>query len=144
MAESTNNVTMVGNLTRDPEMRHTGNGTPICQLSVSLNHRKRKDGEEPVSFIDVEVWGALAEVCSEHLSRGRKVAVVGYVKQDRWEQDGQRRSKVFVVGNSVEFLGAPGGGNGNGGGSRQSDDLAPAGSYSGAAPAASDDPDIPF
>lgn len=145
MPESTNNVVMVGNLTRDPEMRHTSGGTPIAQLSVALNHRKRRDtGEEPVSFIDVEVFGALAEVCAQYLHRGRKVAITGYLKQDRWEKDGAKRSKVYVVANSVEFLGAPGESNGNGGQRRHEDELAGSGARSAGGSSASDDPDIPF
>ena len=141
MAEDTNVVTLVGRLGQDPELRHSGSGTPIAGFSLAVNHRKRGN-EEPVSWFDVTCFGSQAEVVAEYLHRGRQVCVQGYLEQQRWEKDGQKRSRVVVIANRIQFLASPGGnGNGNGGG-RSSDDLAPAGVSP--TPATSDDPEIPF
>ena len=103
MANSTNVWMGVGNLTRDPELRFITNGTAVCDFGVALN-RKYNDKEE-TTFVDVTVWSKLAELCGEHLTKGGKVAIVGRLKLDTWEtKDGQKRSKLVVVANDVEFL----------------------------------------
>lgn len=102
-----NNVVLLGNLTRDPELKYTPSGAAICNLTLALNH-KYKSGEtlkEEVSYIDVVVFGKTAEATAEYLNKGSKASVVGRLKQDRWEaEDGKKRSKVRVVADSVKFL----------------------------------------
>lgn len=106
-------VTLLGHLTRDPELRYTPEGAAVCGLSVAVNHRfTRKDGEkaESVAFVDVSVWNRQAEACAEFLKKGRLVLVSGRLSQDRWEdpKTGQKRSRLQVVAASVQFLGANG------------------------------------
>ncbi len=103
---SLNSILVEGNLTRDPELRSTPKGTPVCTFSVASN-RFRKVGEEyekEVSFFDVETWNRLAERCGETLGKGRGVRVVGHLKQDRWkDSEGSSRSRVKIVAEHVEF-----------------------------------------
>lgn len=120
MARSFNQVVLMGNLTRDPELRTTPNGTSVCGFSLALNRSyKSADGEwqEATDFIDIVAWGALGERVAQYLSKGRAALVSGRLQQRQWEQDGQKRSKVEVVANDVTFLGGPGAGpaTGNGG-----------------------------
>lgn len=101
-----NSVLLEGNLTRDPELRYTAKGTAVCRLSIACNrsYKQADQRQEEVSFFDVTTWSRLAEICAEYLVKGRGVRVVGRLKQDRWEDDaGQRRSKVQVVAEHVEF-----------------------------------------
>ena len=132
MAENINRVTITGNLTRDPELRHTTNGTAICTLGVAVNGR-RKEGDQWVdkpNYFNVIVWGAQGQNCANYLSKGRPVAVDGRLDWRSWEaKDGSgKRSTIEIVAETVQFLGsrdgsAPGGyngGNGNGGGQAQS------------------------
>jgi len=101
-----NSVLIEGNLTRDPELKYTAKGLAICTMSVA-NNRFYKQGEEwqkETSFFVVDVWGKQGETCSEHLSKGRGVRVVGRLKQERWQDDqGNNRSKVKIVAEHVEF-----------------------------------------
>ncbi len=103
---SINIVVIVGNLTRDPESRTVGE-TTVCTLGVAVNERVKSGGEwtERASFFDVEVWGAQAEACAKYLSKGRQVAVSGSLRQERWEKDGQKRSKVVIHARDVQFIG---------------------------------------
>jgi single-strand DNA-binding protein len=118
-----NRVTITGNLTRDPELRTTQGGLSICKLGVAVNHRRKDNStgqwiEEP-NFFDVTVFGSQGENCATYLSKGRPVAVDGRLAWSSWEQDGQKRSKVEIIANIVQFLGArddAGGGGGGGGG----------------------------
>ncbi len=113
MARSFNQVILMGNLTRDPELRTTPNGTSVCGFSLALNRSyKNADGDwqEATDFIDVVAWGALGERVTQYLSKGRAALVSGRLQQRTWEQDGQKRSKVEVVANDVTFIGGPGGG----------------------------------
>ena len=105
-----NNVNIMGNLTRDPEMRYTQSGKGVCNLSVANNRVYVANGEKKteVSYFDVEVWGAVAENCVKYLKKGRGVIVEGRLKQDRWEKDGKTQSKVKISANNIHFL--PGGG----------------------------------
>jgi len=104
---SFNKVILMGNLTRDPELRYNPNGTAVASFSIALS-RKYKQGEEfkeEVSYIDIVVWGKQAENCGQYLSKGRGVLVEGRLQQRRWEtDDGQKRNKVEVVANSVQFM----------------------------------------
>ena len=101
-----NSILLEGNLTRDPELRYTPKGTPVCTLVLSSVRTYKLDGErhEEVSFIEASTAGKLATVCAEHLQKGRGVRVVGRIKQERWEDaDGNTRSKVLIVSEHVEF-----------------------------------------
>lgn len=104
---SFNKVILIGNLTRDPEMRYTPNGTAVATLSLAVNHRFKQGDEmrEDVCFIDVVVFGRQAESCSQYLSKGGGVIVDGRLTQRRWEaEDGTRRSKHEVVAQNVRFM----------------------------------------
>ncbi len=124
-ASNVNVVVITGNLTRDPELRHTGGGTAVCELRVAVNSR-RKEGDNWVdkpNYFDVTVWGAQGENCATYLSKGRPVAVEGRLDWREWEaKEGGKRQAVSIVANSVQFLGSrdgsggEGGGGGNGGG----------------------------
>ena len=121
MARSFNQVVLMGNLTRDPELRQTPNGQNVCSFSLALNRSyKGADGQwqEATDYIDIVAWGPLGERVAQYLSKGRPCLVNGRLQSRSWEQDGQKRSKVEVVAQDVTFLGGPGGGDGgNGGGS---------------------------
>jgi len=110
---SYNKVLLMGNLTRDPELRFTAGGSAVANFGIAVN-RKFKQGEEwkeDVCFVDITVWGKLAENCTEYLSKGRSVFVDGRLNFSSWEgKDGQKRNKLDVVANSVDFLSKPGGG----------------------------------
>jgi single-strand DNA-binding protein len=115
---SLNRVYLMGNLTRDPELRYTPQGAAVCEFAIAINEKfKGKDGswQDKVHYIDIVTWARTAEVCGEYLKKGRPVLVEGRLQQDRWEQDGQKRSKVRVTAERVHFLGGP---PGAGGGAR--------------------------
>jgi single-strand DNA-binding protein len=156
-ASNVNVVVITGNLTRDPELRSTGGGTPVCELRVAVNS-SRKNGqtgewEDKANYFDVVVWGAQGENCATYLSKGRPVAVEGRLDWSEWEaKDGSgKRQKVQIVAKSVQFLGSRdgSGGNGNGGFTPSSDVPADTSDFEGAAvggggsEGAGDD-DIPF
>lgn len=106
-----NRVILMGRLTRDPELRYTGGGTAVCTLSLAVNRRIKKNDQwqEEASFFDVVTFGKTAENSAEYLSKGRPLLVEGELQQRRWEnQEGQRRSKIEVVANNVQFLGSRG------------------------------------
>jgi single-strand DNA-binding protein len=119
MARSLNQVTLMGNLTRDPELRQTPGGQSVCSFSLALN-RSYKDQsgqwQEATDYIDIVAWGPLAERVSQYLSKGRRCLVQGRLQSRSWEQDGQKRSKVEVLANDVTFLDSRGGGDDNGDG----------------------------
>jgi len=113
-----NKVLLIGNVTRDPELRYIQSGSAVLDLGLAVNRRvKLKDGtwgEEP-AFINVTVWGKQAENCAEYLSKGRPVFIEGHLKMDQWEdkKTGEKRSKLGVTAENVQFLGGrPGGGQG--------------------------------
>jgi single-strand DNA-binding protein len=96
-----NTVTIVGNMTRDPELRYTAKGVPVTDFGVAWN-TKDKDGNESVSFFDVTCWRDLAEHVAESLSKGTRVVVYGRIEQDTWENsDGEKRSKVKIVAEEI-------------------------------------------
>jgi single-strand DNA-binding protein len=122
VAGSVNVVVLVGNLTRDPELRATGGGTSVCSLRVAVNDRVKDPtsgewGDKP-NYFDVDVFGAQGERCAQYLAKGRQIAVEGRLRWREWEsQDGQKRSAVSVVANNVQFIGPrESGGQGGGGG----------------------------
>jgi single-strand DNA-binding protein len=107
MARSLNQATLMGNLTRDPELRQTPNGQNVTSFSLALN-RSYKDSsgewQEATDYIDIVCWGPLAERVSQYLSKGRRCLVQGRLQSRSWEQDGQKRNKVEVLANDVTFL----------------------------------------
>ncbi len=108
MARSFNQVILMGNLTRDPELRQTPNGQSVCAFSLALNRSyKGSDGEwqEVTDYVDIVAWGPLGERVAQYITKGRPVLVSGRLQSRSWEQEGQKRSKVEVVANDVTFLG---------------------------------------
>jgi len=124
VARSLNQVTLMGNLTRDPELRQTPTGQNVCSFSLALNRSyKDQSGEwqEATDYIDIVAWGPLAERVSQYLSKGRRCLVQGRLQSRSWEQDGQKRNKVEVLANDVTFLDSRGeGGEGSSQGSSSS------------------------
>lgn len=107
MARSLNQVFLMGNLTRDPELRQTPTGQNVCSFSLALNRSyKDQSGEwqEATDYVDIVAWGPLAERVSQYMSKGRRCLVQGRLQSRNWEQDGQKRSKVEVLANDVTFL----------------------------------------
>ncbi|THB63907.1 MAG: single-stranded DNA-binding protein [Spirochaetaceae bacterium] len=103
---SLNSILLEGNLTRDPVLKETPKGTPVCEFSLASNRFYRQDEElqKEVSFFDVEAWAKVAQRCGEELQKGRGVRVIGRLKQCRWlNADGENRSRVLVVAEHVEF-----------------------------------------
>ncbi len=110
---SINRVVLVGNLTRDPELRYLPSGTPVSNIGIAVNSRRKdSDGQwiDEANFFDIAVFGKQAENCSQFLAKGSQVAVDGRLRSRSWEtNEGQKRSKVEVVAESVQFLGKPSG-----------------------------------
>ena len=112
-----NHVVLVGRLTRDAELKSIASGQAVCKFSIAVN-RRRKNGdqwEDEPNFFDIVVWGRQGESLHQYLIKGKMVAVDGELKQDRWQQDGQNRSKVEVIANYLQLLGGNPGGNAGGG-----------------------------
>ena len=152
-----NKVLLMGNLTRDPEVRYTPKGTAVTELGIAVNRiYTGENGEkrEEVTFVDVTVWGRTAENVGEYLRKGRPVFIEGRLQLDSWEdkQSGQKRNKLKVVADNVQFLGSRGSGGGGGGPeegdeaprSRPSSGARSAPPPKGAEPAEPDDDEIPF
>ena len=148
---SFNKVILLGNLTRDPEVRYTPKGSAVCDLGIAINRQYTLDsGEkrEEVTYVDVVLWARLAEIAAEYLKKGRPVFIEGRLQLDTWDdkQSGQKRSKLRVIGETMQLLGSrpPSGSGGSetGGEERASRTTAPP------KPAASapepDDDEIPF
>jgi single-strand DNA-binding protein len=106
---SFNRVILVGNLTRDVELKYLQSGTAVTEVGLAVNHRRKTQTgewiEEPV-FVDITLWGRTAEVASEYLGKGSSVLIEGRLKLDTWETEGQKRSKLRVVGERLQMLGA--------------------------------------
>lgn len=113
---SYNRVVLVGNLTRDVELRYTPSGTAVTDIAIAVNERVKKNDQwvDEVHYFDITLWGRTAEVAGEYLSKGSSVLIEGRLKLDRWEQDGQKRSKIKIVGERMQMLGARGGSSGGG------------------------------
>jgi single-strand DNA-binding protein len=149
---SFNKVMLLGNLTRDPEVKYTPKGSAVADIGLAVNRTYTTDGgekREETTFVDVTMWGRQAEIAGEYLKKGRPLFVEGRLQLDTWDdkQTGQKRSKLRVVCENFQMLGSrdggEGGGSGGGGGGRSSG----GGSRSAkSAPAAdeSGDDDIPF
>jgi single-strand DNA-binding protein len=141
---SINRVVLVGNLTRDPELRHTPSGTAVCSLRLAVNTRRKDETGQWVdkpNYFDVTVWGNQGERCAQYLSKGRPVAVDGRLEWREWETpEGNKRQAVDVVADSVQFLGSRGDGEGGGGYIPADATPTPAGDF----PSSPTDDDIPF
>lgn len=159
MAGNFNRVFLMGNLTRDPEIRHTGNNMAIAKLGLAVNRRYRTaDGQvkEETTFVDCDAFGKTAETIGKFLTKGRPIFIEGHLRLDTWQdkQSGENRSKLKVVVDNFQFVDSKGGGGGAGGGGQGADDDAPApqvraGRGGAAAPTGGGDPsiesdDIPF
>jgi len=105
---SFNKVILMGNLTRDVELRKTASGSPVASFGLAINEKFKSNGEtkESVVFIDITVWGSQGENCAKYLKKGSPVLVDGKLKLDTWEAEGQKRSKMTATGLQVQFLGA--------------------------------------
>ena len=118
---SFNRVILMGNITRDIEVRYVSNGMAVTDIGLAVNDRRKKGDEwvDETSFFDITLWGRTAELAGEYLGKGSPLFVEGRLKQETWETDGQKRSKVKVIGEKIQFIGGKGEGN-RGGGSHQS------------------------
>ena len=114
--EDVNYVILIGRLTRDAELKYTNSGLAVSSFSLAVNRRKRSgdNWEEEVSFFDLALFGKRAESINQYLTKGQQVAVEGSLSQDRWEQDGSKRSKVKIIANNIQLLGGRGQGSGTG------------------------------
>lgn len=145
MSTSINRVIVLGNLTRDPELRSMPSGNPVCSLRIAVNDsvKDANTGEwrDHPNYFDVDVFGSQGENCSKWLSKGRQVAIEGRLRWREWETpDGQKRSAVSIVADNVQFIGPRAGGAGEGGHAQDRPDVGP-----GDVPAQTDsDDDIPF
>jgi len=113
-----NRVVLVGRLTRDAELKYTSAGQAVCKFSVAVN-RRRKNGdqwEDEANYFDVVLWGRQGESLNQYLVKGKAVGIDGELRQDRWQQDGQNRSKVEIVAGNIQLLGGTQSSNGPGGG----------------------------
>jgi len=119
-----NRVVLVGNLTKDPELRHTPSGNAVCKLRIAVNTRQKDQqtgewGDKP-NYFDVTVWGDQGEACAQFLAKGRPVAIDGRLDWREWDaQDGTKRQAVEIIADNVQFLGSRDGGEGGGGGGNQ-------------------------
>jgi single-strand DNA-binding protein len=102
-----NHVVLIGRLTRDAELKYTAGGQAVCKFSIAVNRRKKSGDqwEDEANFFDIVVWGRQGESIHSYLVKGKMVAIDGELRQDRWQQDGQNRSKVEVIANSLQLLG---------------------------------------
>ncbi len=125
---SYNRVVLVGNLTRDPELRYIPSGTAVSEIGLAVNDRVKKGDQwvDETTFVDVTLWARTAEVANEYLSKGSSVLIEGRLKLDTWEKDGQKRSKLRVVADKMQMLGGRGEGGGGGGGGPRGPARAPA------------------
>jgi single-strand DNA-binding protein len=118
MAASVNRVVVVGNLTRDPELRHTPSGTAVCSLRIAVNSRRKDQTGQWIdkpNYFNVSVFGQQGENCAQYLAKGRPVAVDGRLEWREWESEQGKREAVEIVADSVQFLGGRGDGEGGGG-----------------------------
>ncbi len=156
-----NKVQLIGNLTRDPELRHTPKGTAVSEISLAINRVWNNDQgqkQEETTFVEVTLWGRQAELAQQYLTKGRPVYIEGRLQLDSWDdkETGKKRSKLRVIGENMQFLdskGGGGGGNNSGGGNSERSQASSApqqrsGPPQGASPAPADDfqeeDDIPF
>jgi single-strand DNA-binding protein len=108
-------------LTRDAELKYTAGGQAVCKFSIAVNRRKKSGDQwvDEANFFDIVLWGRQGESLNQYLLKGKQVGIEGELRQDRWEQDGQNRSKVEIVANHLQLLGGNSSGGGGGGGAYQ-------------------------
>lgn len=142
-----NKVILIGNLTRDPELRYTPKGMAIAKVGLAINRNWTSEGgekKEEVTFVDVDIFGRTAENVAQYMKKGRPIMIEGRLRLDQWDdkQTGQKRSRLGVVAETVQFLGSPSGGGGGGG---EGGESAPRRSAPASAPAPSSapEPDMP-
>jgi single-strand DNA-binding protein len=145
---SFNKVILVGNLTRDPELRYTPKGLAIAKIGVAVNRvwtNEAGEKKEEVTFVDVDVFGRTAENVGQYMRKGRPILIEGRLRLDQWDdkQTGQKKSKLGVVAETVQFLGSPGEGGGGGGAPAAARPARPAPAAPGAPPAEPVDGDGP-
>jgi single-strand DNA-binding protein len=130
---SFNRVILVGNLTRDPELRYIPSGTAVSEIGLAVNDRVKKGDQwvDETTFVDITLWGRTAEVANEYLSKGSNILIEGRLKLDTWEKDGQKRSKLRIVADKMQMLGSRGEGGGSGGGGARGGPRAAAGGRGG-------------
>jgi single-strand DNA-binding protein len=112
MASSMNRVFLMGNVTRDPELRYISNGSAVTEIGLAINdRRKSSSGEwiEETTFVDITLWGRTAEIAGEYVTKGSPLLVEGRLKLDSWEKDGKKNSKLRVVGDRMHLIGSRGG-----------------------------------
>jgi len=158
---SFNRVILMGNLTRDPELRYLQSGMAVAEIGLAVNdRRKNQNGEwiDETTFVDITLWGRTAEVVCEYCSKGRPLFVEGRLKYETWETDGQKRSKLKVVGDRIQLIGSKEGSSGGGGGGgnyeggsynrspapRQQQQQQPSGGYDAYDQQGPPDDDVPF
>jgi len=151
---SFNKVILVGNLTRDPELRYTPKGTAIAKVGLAVNRvwtNEAGEKKEEVTFVDVDIFGRTAENVGQYMRKGRPILIEGRLKLDQWDdkQTGQKKSKLGVVAETVQFLGSPGeGGSGGAPAARPARPAAASAPAPAAEPADADGPqesdDVPF
>ena len=156
---SYNRVILIGNLTRDPELRYIQSGSAVTEIGLAVNERRKTpNGEwvDDVNFIDITLWGRTAEVVCEFCTKGRPLFVEGRLKYETWETDGQKRSKLKVIGERIQLLGSKDGGGGSGGGNyeggsynrssapRQQQQPQPSGGYDAYDQSPPPEDDVPF
>jgi single-strand DNA-binding protein len=109
-----NHVVLVGRLTRDAELKFTNTGLAICTFSIAINRRVKSGDKwiDEANFFDITLFGKQGEAVSQYMTKGTQVAINGELRQDRWEQDGQKRSKIKIVANNLQLLGSRSGGGG--------------------------------
>ncbi len=124
---SYNRVVLLGNLTRDPELRYIPSGTAVSDIGLAVNDRVKRDDQwvEEVTFVDITLWGRTAEIANEYLSKGSPVLIEGRLKLDTLEKDGQKRSKLKVIGERMQMVGSRGGSSGGGPNRSQSHETTP-------------------
>jgi len=118
MASSMNRVFLMGNVTRDPELRYISNGSAVTEIGLAINdRRKSSSGEwiEETTFVDITLWGRTAEIAGEYVTKGAPLLVEGRLKLDSWEKDGKKNSKLRVVGDRMHLIGSRGGNRPEGG-----------------------------
>jgi len=163
---SFNKVILVGNLTRDPQVRYTPGGSAVAEVGLAVNRswfdKNSNSRKEETTFVDVTLWGRTAEVASEYLTKGRSVLIEGRLQLDQWDdkESGQKRSKLKVVGENMTMLGGRGESGGGGGGGQSGGGYSQAGNapspqggaasnpaesfYNNDAPGGAPDDDVPF
>jgi single-strand DNA-binding protein len=147
-----NKVILIGNVTRDPEIKYTPKGTAVVELSMAINRVFQSDGgekKEETTYVEVTLWSRQAEIAAEYLKKGRPVYIEGRLQLDTWDdkETGKKRSKLRVVGEQMQFLGSREGGGGSRGGDDDAPPSRPRPSSGGGAsrpPAEPEDDDIPF